>query len=563
MSEPPLRRNPLRSSRIPPRHPDSPVSFAVPQAPSTVLDDDANSDSSSRTSSEFGDNLHHDLTEDLETGIIAEGLQRRSDALESLANPAQSITPNGLGPTRSPSPDVFGGGTGTGGVAPSMRDIRSMLQHLQESLAQDEQEERNHNIVPIDSDDEPVLSNQPTILSVDTGRGTLQERADRLIQEIRQLHPPSPPSLRASPAPTEIRSPSRTHAVPISATVIGPQGAGKISVTGLQGSSRPSLYFVGVQTPAFARSFCQIRSFMDLHFNDGAIFRRLQLAGGPVGRALSSIMDRQTYFVGTSDYPIDIGNDHTNHRHNFREIGSLFEVELHDGANVQFLPIPNSPARSALIQSQRGPADIDVYVLYVYYADADPLVLFADGSAAPQSIVTSAPLALTPVRSHPAPCLTLQQPLTPSQHTCTIGSLPSFRSLPLGVPAPSLLGIGLLGRNHTPAMVGSMTIRLEDVVAAAGINHQTFSTYRTELRLIKEAHIVLRRLHRAGQLPQAQKPLLDCLEVMLSERTLSADAARPLPGSEPSAEAEFSAVRMTISTLMTQVRQVIDTFGHA
>ncbi|KAF8144570.1 hypothetical protein K438DRAFT_1873847 [Mycena galopus ATCC 62051] len=550
MSDPPPRRNPVRAGRSPPRHPDSPVSFALPPAPQPALDADNSPGSDYETPSD----------EDPPN----EAMQRRTDEWEILVPITDDVFE--VGPTRSPTPDIFGGGSGQRGVAPGMTNVRSMLEHLQESLAQDEQDERDRHM---DSDEEPGPPAELTILSVDTGEGTFQERADRLIQEILQLQPgfgrPSTQSPGASLTPMElVLSPPRRHAVPLSASVIEPRGAGMISVTNMQGNSRSAMYFVGIQTLALARSFCQTRSFTDAHSNDGAVFMRLQLAGGPVGRALSSISDRQTFFVGASDYPVDIGNDHTNHRYNFREIGSLFGVEQHHGANVHFFPIPDSPARSALIQSQCAPGDIDVYVLYLYHPVNSPFPSLAltdaspanadvhDSLAPPQSIVQPLPGSMT--ASHDGPVLDTVTSYLRTRFAPEYSQLTAWRA--------SSYGSAYTARNHTPAIVGSMTVRLDDVVAAAGINTQTFSTYRTELRLIKEAHLILRRLHRAGQLPQGHKPLLDCLEVMLSERTLSADATRPLPGSKQSVEAEFSAVRMTISTVMIQVRQVIDTFGN-
>ncbi|KAJ6452987.1 hypothetical protein C8R45DRAFT_1112770 [Mycena sanguinolenta] len=549
MSEPPLvRRYPLRSGRGPPRHPDSPVSFAIPQARGTV-DDTSNSDD------ESAESVHDDFIEDLEAGIAAEALQHVSNAAESMA-PEPIVVHS-----RSPTPDVL-----TLQASSMTLNVASMLQQLQESLHREEQELHDASM---DSDDDSVLLNEPSIMSVDSGEGTLQERADCLVQHILRLQPggPTPPSRQGSPTPTEILTPPRaSHRVPVSTTLLAAQGSGMITVTGLQGGPLPALYFVGIQTQMSARSFCQLRSFLDADANDGAIFRRLQLAGGPVGRALSTIIDRRHFYVGTSDQPIDIG--------------SLFEVELHDGANVQFLPIPESPARSALIQSQRVDENMNVYVLYVYHEDADSLLL---ATAPANSLGTSHTVIALPAPSVSA---------LPSVSTNNAGlnqvaaylqarfapeysQLAAWRSSSYGsaynhclierqiMHIYQLLGIGLLGRHHAPAVVGNMSIRMEDVVVAAGINPQTFSTYRTELRLIKDAHIVLRRLHRTGELPLAQKPLLDCLEVMLSERTLSADAMRPLPGSQPSAEAEFSAVRMTISALMFQVRQVIDNFGNA
>ena len=120
--------------------------------------------------------------------------------------------------------------------------------------------------------------------------------------------------------------------------------------------------------PAGSRTFCEIRAFSDLFAQDGAIFLRLQLSGGPLARALGGIIDRNQYFVGTSHFPIDIEGNFASYQNNFRKISSLLDLEnTHEGSNV-FFPIPPSAARSELLDLQAEPENTPVFVLYVYHA---------------------------------------------------------------------------------------------------------------------------------------------------------------------------------------------------
>jgi hypothetical protein len=337
---------------------------------------------------------------------------------------------------------------------------------------------------------------------------------------------------------------------------------------------------------------------MDPDPNDGALFRRLRLANGPAARALLAIGDPSAFFVGTSDYPIDIAQDYANHQFHFREFGSLLDVENGPESELLFFPVPDSAARSALIHSQRMSEETPVYVVYVYHQvsrcqtsrwlpishpflhqDAEPL-----RGIVPVTLLPTAQISF-PVPPPASRSATAVPPVFPpppmnvhvyllTRFVIEYTDLARWRTSSYGsaynhclterqvLRICQSLGIGLLGRHHSPAIVESMTIRMEDVVAAAGVNFQTFSTYRTELRLIKEAHVILRRHHRAGTLSPVHQPLLDVLEVMLSDRVLPADAVTPLQDSLPTAEAEFSAVRMTISNLMAQVRFIIDTLSN-
>jgi hypothetical protein len=116
-----------------------------------------------------------------------------------------------------------------------------------------------------------------------------------------------------------------------------------------------------------------------------------------------------------------------------------------------------------------------------------------------------------------------------------------------------------MGRNHTPAVVEDMSIRLEDVVSAAGINFQTFSTFRTEFRLIKDAHVLLRQRQRSNTLPADYAELLQFLDLMLGERIL--EPAGSVAGADGS-EVEGAVVRCQITTLMSDVRTLLRAYNR-
>ncbi|KAJ6536060.1 hypothetical protein B0H19DRAFT_1270875 [Mycena capillaripes] len=520
-------------------------------------------DHNTASDSEGGDEDHDDLLLDLQAGLEAEALQHMSDGIDSMTQ-EEDAAETLYYSSRSPSPlgDVF---SNRGREHLSSQRVRHMLDELSASVRRDEEDE-----------EELVSENLGTVTSVDPGEGSIQERADLLVTHILSLQ------VRPSSPPMAVISPIRYSPGPPRMPVLfsPPVGASGIRmVTGIQTLHQPlSLYFIGIQTLSRCRVFCEPRSFMDPDPNDGALFRRLRLANGPAARALLAIGDPSAFFVGTSDYPIDIAQDYANHQFHFREFGSLLDVENGPESELLFFPVPDSAARSALIHSQRMTEETPVYVVYIYHQDAEPLRGIVPGTLLPTAQISfpilpasGSATAVLPV--FPPPPMDVHVYLL-TRFAIEYTDLARWRTRSYGsaynhclterqvLRICQSLGIGLLGRYHSPAIVESMTIRMEDVVAAAGVNFQTFSTYRTELRLIKEAHVILRRHHRAGTLAPVHQPLLDMLEVMLSDRVLPADAVTPLQDSLPTAEAEFSAVRMTISNLMTQVRFIIDTLSN-
>ncbi|KAJ7718899.1 hypothetical protein B0H16DRAFT_1739742 [Mycena metata] len=589
MTEHILRRS--SRSRNAPRNPDSPVSFVVPwrgEPEVTFVEDSSDSDN---------DTLH------------ADAIQHEPQAPQVLGSDSE-VAETEQYQSRSPTPDVFRDDSGrrTAGTT-----VPYMTRNLRASLAQDDQDLRE---LGVDTEpEEDTNQDAPTIGSVNSGEGTIQEQADRLVQHILQLQSHRAPNVAPAPlirsfdplfispppaaAPTSVSAhgsgpnpvlqaqtrPSTFQMQPQAPMALvqtrfckaaqtrpstfqvrpqAPQVAYKacaqfrtatVSLMFNAGSANSALYFVSIQTLTACRTFCQRRAFTDPFAHDGGLLRRLEVAGGPAGRALQAIVDRDQFYVRTSDYPIETIYNFTHHSWNFRELGSMVEMEGVAGTQIFFLPVPPSPVRSALVETQRAvDHGVDVYVLYVYHTDADPSQTpFPDPLPRTASLV--APPALVAAPTTPAP--STETGWRASSYGSAYNHCLTERQI---LCICQVLGIGLLGRGPSPVVVDGFVIRMEDVVAAAGINYQTFSTYRTELRLIKETHVILRRLQRAGTLTPAHQPLLDCLEVMLGERVLPADATTPL---RPSTEVDFSVVRLTIGSLMPQIRHVVEHLSNA
>ncbi|KAJ6624024.1 hypothetical protein B0H10DRAFT_1943515 [Mycena sp. CBHHK59/15] len=513
-----VRRNPSRSTRIP-RRPDSPVSYALP--PSTERnqrlsesDHGPNSETVNNTGIDPDQtNIHADLVNDAPAGIEAASLNK---AAESVMNPGKLYTAHlfviphlaridFIEIRDTPSPDV----EHTGRIHPD---------HGRENMV--------HGALLSDGDDDSDGASLPDLDSVDSSEGSYQQRADELVAQISRLQ-------GHYALPVEHAQPSVGGQAPVESEALV-----SVSFTALQGQWTQML----------------LRDFVDVAAQDGAIFLRLQAAGGL---------------------------DYTNHQYNFREIGSLLDLENSPSRENIFEPIPASPARSALLETQRLAASTPVFVLYVYHQDAEPYsdrlryqstagttllpqspVMVASASAVPLS--TTAPPALIPVA--PPAVVASQNPATEyllQRFSVQYADLATWRARTYGSTyIHCLTERQILGHTHRPAIIGSMTIRLEDVVSAAGINFTTFSTMRTEFRMVKEAHVILRRLARAGILPGVYRPLLDFVEAMMSERVLGDDSTWIMHNSEATSEVEFTVVRCTISSLMTQIRAVIDNLAN-
>ncbi|KAJ6576002.1 hypothetical protein DFH09DRAFT_1078358 [Mycena vulgaris] len=566
MSDPaPLRRS--SRQRGPPRHADSPVSFVQPAADQNEILTIADDSDSEPEGDAQSPHIHDDLIRDLEAGIEASAIQRASDAFDTLVDDeiAETVAQD------SPSPDPFHGR----GETLSTADFELMLHtnfppssggFRADSSLHSRQSIPNRRLDPERSDDEESSPETLSIASVDSGEGSLQERADRLVQHVVRLQDrDSANILAASAAPLQPFVGAPRAPIPVATTFTALQDGDEAS---------QALYFVGIQTLEQCRTFCQMRSFAQLPSHDGAIFQRLQAAGGPVGRALAAITDRAVFFVGTSDFPVDMAHGYTGYQHRFREVNSLLDLESSYGEDAVFFPIPGSPTRSALLRTQRLSENTPVFVLYVYHQDAEPL---RNSAAAPPPteaaalVLPPAPTlhatlpALVPI---PGPDAAIHSYLH-SRFSLEFSELAGWRASLYGsayihcltergvLQICQALNIGHLGRSVTPAVIGSMIIHMDHVVEAAGVNRQTFGTYRTELRLIKQAHIILRRLDRGGALLDSHRPFLTALELMLGDRILPVTQT-----ASRNAEGEFTVVSWTITSLMAQIRSIIDNNGN-
>ncbi|KAJ7681810.1 hypothetical protein B0H14DRAFT_2655106 [Mycena olivaceomarginata] len=376
---------------------------------------------------------------------------------------------------------------------------------------------------------------------VDDKEGSLQERATRLIGDILRLR-----SLDAWPAlATVVARPRSPSPPPLLDTV-------STTYTTLQGliclkGGIQALYFVGIQTLTGCRTFCESRGFSDPYPQDGALFLRLQNSGGPLSRALAGLTDRSSYFAGTSDFPNNIAGNYANYQFKFREVNNLLELENSYAMSNVFFPAPVSVMRSELLRTQGQPDGVAVYVLYVYHRNIDP---FATHAVPPSN---GAFEATTPndvqvyLRQRFAVqleelCIWRARNYGSAYHHCLIE-----RQV---LRICQALGIGMLGRVHAPAVVGALSIRLEDVVSAAGVNFQTFATYRTEFQRIREAHAILRQRHHNRTLSPDHEPLFRILNVMMAERVLDTACTPGAPGTAVD-EMEGLAVRCQITTLMS------------
>ncbi|KAJ7213369.1 hypothetical protein C8J57DRAFT_1538782 [Mycena rebaudengoi] len=486
MSAAPTRRNPARNARVP-RRADAPVSFALPP-----VSDSEDSDS------------------DIEL-ILPGGATEEGQALDP-AEPGETSSDSTvtIEIRDSPTPDL-------GRESPYFRWPRSVFNRVIER----QQEEDSDISAPTYS-----TFDSPDLDAVDTSEGTLQERADRLIAQIRLLQ-----GNTADEDPAPISAVSSPHAP-------SPDNGESNAITGLQGGPL-CLYFVSIQTLTQTTIFCQFRQFSDPVPHDGGLILRLQIAGGPVGRALRNITHRQVFYVGTSDVPVDMSCYYTHHQYNFREIASLQDMDDGPHANTLFLSHPVfSTALRAVANTEFTGHDPSLCV------DAQP----STNAAAPTASGLALPVAGATADAN---SVTVQSYLL-ERFAAEYANLRLWRERPYGsaynhclterviLSICSSLNIGLMGRTHTPAQIGGLTFHLDDVVSVAGINIQTFSTMRTEFRLIKEALVLLRRCKRIGSLPPAYEPLHEFLDCMLGDRVLEPGNMYLAHGASAMTETEYA-----------------------
>ncbi|KAF8173420.1 hypothetical protein K438DRAFT_1980970 [Mycena galopus ATCC 62051] len=507
------RRYPIRTNRgLGPRRPDSPISLA-PRARQV----------SNPTADEDGSDSDSELVRAVALGFEAAAERRHTQSYVAMNEDVLE--------SRDTSSPELGLRADNGGES-------AELPPLLENPPSDDSRE-----------------NTPDIEDLDTQEGSVQTRATNLVNNILRLR-----SLEVWALRSYTIAPSSPH--PSSPGPSSPLGvAVSLRYTTQQGGPK-CLYFVGIQTLTGCRTFCEAKEFGDPYPYDGALFLRLQNSGGPLGRALATITDRALFFAGISDVPVDIDGNYSSYQNNFKEIDSLLRLEQSLAPGNTFFPIPASTARSELLATQGQPETIPVYVLYVYHQDAEVLSTHTPTPYVhpSSSMAAATPRAVDPVQEY------LRQQYAPQY-----AELDLWRSRDYGsaythclierqiVAICTLLNI-TVGRGGTPAVVGNLSIRLDDVVSAAGVNVQTFSGIRTEFRMIREVHVALRQRRRSNTVPIDYVSLLSFLDIMLAERILNTACTNPAPSTETS-EIEATVARCQISTLMGRVRGAHNMFS--
>ncbi|KAJ7636763.1 hypothetical protein FB45DRAFT_1138645 [Roridomyces roridus] len=550
MSTPPVLRRSSRN-RAPPRNPDSPISHAPPPA-----QDQDSSSSDEEDAAAIG------MARELQAGIESDARQRTSDALEAMAPASHIVRDTGHEHIAADSLlaaqlQAEDGNDSDSGSTDSMPELQTL------------------------SDDEGD-DGDPLLLDSDYARGSRQEQADRIISDIVLLQRRDPTNILSFLAPAlSAGVPSRPPpsqqiggAAPVATALASAsaQATGQIGAiaTPIQDPERTSeaLYFIGIHSLMGARSFVEVRAFADPNAHDGALVSRLQRSVGPLARALATVTDRASFFVGVSDYPIDVIYNYGNWLFRFRELEALLSLEQSRTHERLFNPIPPSTQRTALLTQLSLPDDMPVYVVY----DTQPPLNMPP--AFDVSMPTAAAPSLAPPTGHQSAASSATAPLTSyllTRFATHFTELTAWRAASYGtaysrrlaewkvIQVCQALGIGVIGRQHTAVSVDSYQIRIEDVVQAAGINFQTWGTWRTELGNAKKALSILRRLERTQNLPGEHEPLLRGLEAMFRERLLPAWDGAAAPNN-PIAEAEAAAVTWSASWLNTQSRHIINAF---
>ncbi|KAJ7460237.1 hypothetical protein FB451DRAFT_1500592 [Mycena latifolia] len=173
----PLRRS--TRNRAAPRNPDSPVTFVQREVDTITVSDSSDSDTASDHDARH---IHDDLVQDLQAGIEASAIQQASDAFDTLAAEDTSTVIFG-----SPSPDPFDEPQEVERITPAA--FEAMMRSLREN---DGDTTHVHGRNREDSDDELGGPGGVTVESVDSGDGSLQDRADHLIQHIVRLQNRNP-----------------------------------------------------------------------------------------------------------------------------------------------------------------------------------------------------------------------------------------------------------------------------------------------------------------------------------------------------------------------------------
>ncbi|KAF8135965.1 hypothetical protein K438DRAFT_1786664 [Mycena galopus ATCC 62051] len=358
------------------------------------------------------------------------------------------------------------------------------------------------DLPPLVADTRPPT---PDIEDVDDSTGSNQVRAMRLISEILHLC-----SLEVWPSTT--CSTAVFHSPKERAPSPSTLGSISLSYSASQGGPR-HIYFVGIQTLAGCCTFCESRAFSDPFPQDGAVFLRLQNSGGRRS-ALLTLHDEATT---TAVYVLYV----------FHGDAEPFSTQM--AITNPPVGIENAHAAAAHIATSHGPAAPQNTILTTVLAGTDPIEHYLRDRFAAEL----EELRLWRTRDYGSAYSHCLMERSVSQICQT-------------------LGIGIVERIHIPAVIGDMSIHLDDVIHAAGLNIQTFGTICTEFRMIREAHMALRQHQRSNTVPVDYTSLLPFLDLMLGECILNT-ACTLEPGSQPASELEQTVARTQITALMGRI----------
>ncbi|KAJ7774174.1 hypothetical protein DFH07DRAFT_767383 [Mycena maculata] len=378
---------------------------------------------------------------------------------------------------------------------------------------------------------------------------TYRQRVDLLIAEIHRLQGPTASPVLSGPAaplvPPAVRSEDEGDT---------PEGASMLESTSVEApgdTAEGGVNAVLTKTMLTSSPVEGGRTFTQKLPTsippDSTLIERLST--GQLGRMLNGL-DRTKFFVGTSDFPVDVTGDFMNYLYRFHDLGlngSLGALETGEDAGLATItPVPYSPIRSTLLANLGMSDHTPVYTIYIYHQDA---------SSALESGPPAA-LLLTPIihshlpETNPTPTLATSGPPAPNLPV----AVPAIESEMYVDPAVAaylrnrfatrlqsivragnasgygtgyrhcmqekhfmascnMLGLDLAQRRFAPIQVNNLAISYHDVVQTAGLNKKTFATARTAVGRAREAR------HRLGWYFSSQNvpavPLGDDLEVRL------------------------------------------------
>ncbi|KAJ7754325.1 hypothetical protein DFH07DRAFT_959773 [Mycena maculata] len=251
-----------------------------------------------------------------------------------------------------------------------------------------------------------LMEERVFLRQIDAPELTYRQRVDLLIAEIHRLQGPTASPVLSGPA-----APLVPPAVRYEDEGDTPEGASMLESTSVEapGDTAEALYLVTIKPVEGGCTFTQ-KLPTSIPPNSTLIER---LSTGQLGRMLNGL-DRTKFFVGTSDFPVDVTGDFMNYLYRFHDLGlngSLGALETGEDAGLATItPVPYSPIRSTLLANLGMSDHTPVYTIYIYHQDA---------SSALESGPPAAPLLTPIIHSHlpetnPTPTLATSGPPAPN-----------------------------------------------------------------------------------------------------------------------------------------------------